>query len=179
MYYKIFISERKFISQLLELAHVLFLLKIWISDCLCLAHIVEIRMNSLSVWFWDGSSSSYFLRKLIEFGASANSLDQLDCSHDVLAVFYNNIFISESNIFSPSMKAVIRTCACAISLDHLGLRLLCLAHIVEFRMNSLSVLFRDRSLSSNFSRKLIEFGDNANSLDHMNCIHGVLAVFYL
>ena len=35
--------------QLLELALVLILLTIWISDCLSLAHIVEIRMNSLSI----------------------------------------------------------------------------------------------------------------------------------
>ena len=46
--------------QLLELALVLFLLIIWISDCLCLAHIAEIRMILLSVLFQDGSLSSYF-----------------------------------------------------------------------------------------------------------------------
>ena len=43
---------------------------------LCLAHIAtRIRMNSLSVLFRDGSSSSYFWRKLFEFGAYANSVD--------------------------------------------------------------------------------------------------------
>ena len=81
-------------------------------------------MNSLSVLFRDGSSSSYFSRKLFEFGAYANSPDHLDCSHGVLAVFWNKIFISGSKFLSPSMKAVVRTCACAISLDNLDFRLL-------------------------------------------------------
>ena len=49
-------------SQLLELVLVLILLIIWISGCLSLAHIVKIRMNSLSVLFRDGSSSSFFSR---------------------------------------------------------------------------------------------------------------------
>ena len=63
-------------------------LTIWVSDCFTLAHIVEIRMNSLSVLFWNGSSSSYFLRKLFEFWAYANIFDHLDCGHGTLAVFY-------------------------------------------------------------------------------------------
>ena len=73
-----------------------------------------------------------------------NSLDHLDCS---LAVYYNKIFISGSKFHSPALKAVVGTCSCAISLDHLDFRLLCLAHIVKIRMNSLSVLFRDGSPS--------------------------------
>ena len=80
-------------------------------------------MNSLSVLFWDGSSSSYFLRKLFELGAYANSLDHLDCSQGVLEVCYNTIFISRSKFLSPSMKAVVRTCVCTISLDHFDFRL--------------------------------------------------------
>ena len=51
-------------------------------------------MNLLSVLFWNGSSSSYFLRKLFELGTYVNSLDHLDCSHGVMAVFCNNCFIS-------------------------------------------------------------------------------------
>jgi len=51
---------------LLELVLVLFLLTIWISGCLCLATIVEIRINSLSVSFRDGSSSSYFLQEAVK-----------------------------------------------------------------------------------------------------------------
>ena len=58
-------------------------------------------MNSLSVLFRDESSSSYFSRKLFEFGAYANSVDRLDCSHGVLAVFYKNNFIAESKFLSP------------------------------------------------------------------------------
>ena len=80
-------------------------------------------MNLLSVLVRDGSSSSYFSRKLFEFGAYANSLDHLDCSHGVLAVFYNKKFISGSKFLSSSMKAVVGTCSCAISLDHLDFRL--------------------------------------------------------
>ena len=80
-------------------------------------------MNSLSVLFQDGSSSSYSSRKLFEFGAYANSLDHLDCSRGTLAVFYNKYFILGSKFLSPSMKAVVRTCAYAIFLDHLDFRL--------------------------------------------------------
>ena len=87
--------------QLLELALVLFLLIISISDCLCLAHIVEIRMNLVEVLFRDRSAPSYFSRKLFEFGAYANSLDHLDRSHGVLAVFCNKKFISGSKFFLP------------------------------------------------------------------------------
>ena len=111
--------------QLLELALVLFFLTIWILDCLCLAHIATRNQDALPVLFRDGSSSSFFSRKLFEFGASAISLDNLDFSQGVLAVFYNTIFISGSTFLSPSMKAVVRTCACTISLRHLDFRLFC------------------------------------------------------
>ena len=73
--------------QLLEVALVLISLTIWISDCLSLAHIVRIRMNLLLVLFRDGSSSSYFSRKLFKFRAYASVFDHLDCSHAVLAAF--------------------------------------------------------------------------------------------
>ena len=142
----------------------LFLLTICISDCLCLAHIVEIRISSLSVLFWDRSSSSYFSRKLVEFWAHANSLDHLDWSHSVLVVF--NFLYSEKKKSLPPIKAVVRTSDC-----------LSLAHTVEIRMNSLSVFFRDGNSSSYFSRKLFEFWAYANSLDHLDCSHGALAVF--
>ena len=158
----------------------LIFLTIRILDCLSLAHIVEIRMNSLSVLFRDGSSSSYFSRKLFEFWAYANILDHLDCSHGALAVFY-----FRSKFLYPSMKSVVRTCACAYSLMRilavfyfrkqislpindgsfwnlpLQVRIsstirisdcLSLAHIVEIRINLLSVLFRDGSSSSYFLR---------------------------
>ena len=85
--------------------------------------LLTIWINSLSVLVRDRSSPSYFSRKLFQLGASANSLDHLHCSHGILAVFYNKIFISESKCLSLPMKAVVRTCTCAISLDHLNFRL--------------------------------------------------------
>ena len=104
--------------------------------------LLTVWINSLSVLVRDRSSPSYFSRKLLEFGAYANYLDHLDCSHGVLGVFYNKIFISESKFLSPSMKTIIRTYACAFSHDHLDFSLLCVAHIAtRIRMNSLSVLF--------------------------------------
>ena len=64
------------------------------------------------------------MRKLFEFGAYRNSLNHLDWSHGVLAVFYNQMFNSQSKFITLSMKVVVRTCACAASLDHLDLTLL-------------------------------------------------------
>ena len=55
---------------------------------------------------------SLILRELFEFEAYANLLDHLDCSHGAQAV-----------LFSPTMKAIGKTYACAISLDHLNFRL--------------------------------------------------------
>ena len=85
---------------------------------------------------------------MFEFGAYANSLDHLDCRHGVLAVFYNKNFISGSKFLSPSMKAVVRTCACAISLDHLDFRFFMFGsdsrNQDEFTVN----LFQDGSSSS-------------------------------
>ena len=43
-------------------------------------------------------------------------------------------------------------------------------------MNKLQVLFRDRSSPSYSSRKLFEFRAYADSLDHLDCSHGVLAL---
>jgi len=71
-----------------------------IRSCVCvisLDHLVEIRMNSRSVLFQDGSSSSYFLRKLFECAAYANSLDHLDCSLGALAVFIIIFLFQEAN----------------------------------------------------------------------------------
>ena len=85
--------------------------------------LLTIWINSLSVLVPNRSAHSYFLRKLFEFGAYANYLDDLDCSHGVLAVFNNKKIISGSKFLSPSLNAVVRTCACAISLDRLDFRL--------------------------------------------------------
>ena len=66
-------------------------------------------------------------------------------------------FISGSKLFSPSMKAIGRSCACSISLDHLDFRL---------------YMFGSHSPNQD------ELGAYANSLDHLDWSHGVLAVFY-
>ena len=96
-------------------------IKAVVSTCICaisLGHL-NFRLHSLSVSLQNGSSSSNFLVKLFEFWAYVNSLDHLDCS---LAVFYNKFFISVRKFLSPSMKAVVGTCYCAFSLDHLDFR---------------------------------------------------------
>ena len=49
-----------------------------------------------------------------------HSLDHLDCS---LAVFYMKNIISGIKFLSQSMKAVVRTCACTISLGHFDFRM--------------------------------------------------------
>ena len=129
-------------------------LTIRISDCLLLAHIVEIRINSLSVLFRDASYSSNFPRKLFEFWVYANILEHLECSHGALAIFY-----LRKQISLPSNKGSCWNLPLQVLIS-LTIRIsdcLSLAHIVEIRMNSLTVLFWDGSSSSNFSRKVFEF----------------------
>ena len=103
--------------------------------------LLTIWINSLSVLVLDRSSPSYFLMKLFEFGPYANSLDHLDC---ILAVFYNKFCISESKFLCPSMKAVVRTCACAISLDHLDFRLFMFGHIATRNQDEFTLSFISR-----------------------------------
>ena len=102
-------------------------MKLVVRTCACAISLtiwIHIAMfGSLSLFFRDRSSSSYFSRKLFKFGAYANSLDHSDCSHGELALFYNLIFISGCKFLSLSMKAVVGTCSCVISLDHFDLRL--------------------------------------------------------
>ena len=76
------------LRQLIELALVLFLLTIWIFRLYMFGSHSENKVEFTVSFIRDGSSSSYFSRKLFEFGAYANSLDHLDCSHGALAVFY-------------------------------------------------------------------------------------------
>ena len=57
----------------MELALVLILSTIWISDCISLAHICSRSQDdSLSVFFRDRSLASYFSRKLFQFWSYAN-----------------------------------------------------------------------------------------------------------
>ena len=159
--------------QLLELALVLNSFTIWISACLYLAHIVEIRMNSLSVLFWDKFVVQFF-KKAVEFWAYANSLDHLDCSHGALAVFYErkqiSLPINEGSCWNLPIQVLI-------SLTIWISDYLFLAHIVEIRISSLSNLFQDGSSSSFFLRNLFKFWAYANFLEHLDCSHGALAVF--
>ena len=63
--------------------------------------------------------------------------------------------------FLPSIKAGVSTCACAIALDRLDLKIVYvwLTYLVKIRMNLLSVLFWEGSLSSYILRKLFEYLD--------------------
>ena len=93
-------------------------------------------MNSLSVLFRDESSSSYFSRKLFEFGAYANSLDHLDCSRGTLAVFYNKIFILGRKFLSHQWRQLLELELVLFLLTIWIPDCLCLAHTVEIRINS-------------------------------------------
>ena len=115
---------------------------------------------------------------MFEFGAYANYLDNLDCSHSLLAVFYNKFFISGSKILSLSLKAVVRTCACAISHDHLDFWLYMFGSRCQNQDKFTVSLILRRKFIFIFSRKLFKFIAYANSLDHLNCIYSELAVLY-
>ena len=92
--------------------------------CPCANSQDHLPMDQFTVSFSSRQKFTFlFSRKLFEFGAYANSLDHSDCSHGVLAVFYKKKIISDSNFFSPPIKAVVRTCVCAISPDHSDFRL--------------------------------------------------------
>ena len=95
---QIFLSHQR--SQLLELALVLLFLTIWISDCLCLYHTIEIRMNSLSVFFSRRKFIVLFFKEAVRIWNLSNFLNSLSCSYCVLAVFCNIFFFQEAN-FSP------------------------------------------------------------------------------
>ena len=85
------------LRQLLELALVLFLLTILILECVFLAHIAK----------------SGWVHCLFHFEMEVR-----------LPIFQWSCYNFEiMRILSPSMKAVVRTCTCAISLDHLDFRL--------------------------------------------------------
>ena len=85
-----------------------------------------------------------FSRKLFEFGAYANSLDHSDCSHGVLAVFYEKKIISESKFLSPPIQQLSEL---AFVLFLLTIRIsdcLCLAHIASRNQDEFTVSFISR-----------------------------------
>ena len=95
--------------------HMRFLLTIWISDCLCLTHIVEIWKHSLSVSFFGEAVQIW---SLCVFSGSFG-LQSWSNAH----YFTINVYFRKKS-YLPSMKLVVRTWACAISLCHLHFRLL-------------------------------------------------------
>ena len=143
--------------QLLELALVLILLTIWILDSLSLAHMVQIRMNSLSVLFWDRSLSSYFFNKLFEFWAYVNSLYHLDWSHSALAFFLIKLSFQEGNLSRHQWRQLLELALLLFLLTTWISDCLCLGRIAEIRMNSLSVFFQDGSSFSIFEGSCLNF----------------------
>ena len=110
----------------------------------------------------------YFWRELFEFWASVNSLNHLDCSHGAQAVCYTKFCISEIVFLSPPIKAMIGTCACAISLDHLDFWLFMFySHILnqdEFTVNFIlrlafiSLVFEEAVRILSLSEFFLSFG---------------------
>ena len=91
------------------------LLMIWIA---VLVHLVELRMNSLSVLFWDGSLSSYILRKLFKFWQ----------------YFLIKFPIQEAN-FSPHQRRQLLDLVLVLFLFDIWISdCLCLAHILKIRL---------------------------------------------
>ena len=86
-------------------------------------------------------------------------------------------FIQGTKFLYPSMKAVVGTCPCPHSLDHLDFRLfICGSH--NQNQDEFTVRFISRwKFIFLFLRKLFKFWAYANSLDHLDCSHGALAVF--
>ena len=150
-------------------------LTIWISNYLFVAHIVKIRMNSLSVFFRDGSSSSYFWES-----CSNSEIVWLLWSFGLQPWCTGSTLFKEAN-FSPINEGSCwnLTLQVLLSLTIWISDCLSLAHIVNIRMNLLSVLLRDGSLSSYFLWKLFEIWAYANSLVYLECSHGTLAVFII
>ena len=96
----------------------------------------------------------------------------------VYCQYFIIFFYFRKQISLPSLKAVVSTCICAISLDHLDFRLYLFGSHCRNRDEFIVTFFWYGSSSSLFSRKLVEFGAYANALDHLDCSHGVHSVFY-
>ena len=142
-----------------------------------LTYLVKIRMKKLSVY--DKTE--------VHLPICRGTCSNLDFMQILLIIqiavlvhwkyFMIKFFVSGIKDLSPSMKAVVRICACAISLDRLDLRIVYvwLTQLVKHRIILLSVLFQKGSSSSYCLRKLLKFRAYTNSLDHLDCS---LAVFY-
>ena len=116
-----------------------------------MAQTVEVRMNSLSVLFQDGSSPSYFSRKLFKFAAYVNPLDHLDCSYGALAVLHNKFVFQKAKFFTHLWKQLLELGLVLCLLTIWISDCLCLAHIAGRNQDEY------RSSSSHFLRKMLEF----------------------
>ena len=99
-------------------------LTIWISDCLCLAHIASQNQDEFTVSFISRQKfiflffeEAVWIWRLCKFSFSFGL--QLWCAGSI----YKKVFISGSKFLSPSMKALVGTSPCATSLGHLDFRL--------------------------------------------------------
>ena len=101
-------------------------------------------MNSLPIIFRDASSPSYFSRKLFEFGAYANSLDHLDCSHCALAVFIIIFLFQEANFYTQQWTQLLKLTLVLLFFTIWISDCLCLTHIASQNQDELTVsLFQD------------------------------------
>jgi len=137
-------------------------LTIWNSYCLSLAHIVEIRMNSLAVLFWAGSSSSYVSRKLLTIRIAA-------------LVHQWQHFILGSNFLSHQWRKLLELALTSANfLDHLNYRLF------VFGSHSRTINFAARRrFIFLFFEKAVRNWSLCKFSYHFVCSHGAPAVFYL
>ena len=150
--------------QLLELALVLFLLNIWISNQLCFAQIVEIRINWLSVLFPWEKFTFFFFEEVVR--AYANFLNHLDCSHGVRQYFMIKFSCKKQNFLQKWRQWLELTLE--LFLDYLDFR------IFMFGLNSwnqdeftASFILRPKFIFLFFfSRKLLKFWAYLDSLNH-------------
>ena len=76
------------------------------------------------------------------------------------------------------MKSVVGACPCAISLDHLDFRFFMLGSYSQNQDEvTLSFISRWKSTFLYFEED-VRIRSLCNSLDHLDCSHGVQAVFY-
>ena len=98
------------------------------------------NQDEFTVSFISRRKSTFnFLRNLFEFGAYVILLIyglQSSCTGRIL---YYNFHFSKQIFFFPSVKAVVRTDTCAISLVHLDFR--CLAHIRSWTQDEFTYFF--------------------------------------
>ena len=171
-----FFKEAKFSHrwrQLLELALVQISLSICISDHLSLAHIVEIRMNSLSVLFWDRSSSFYVSKSCLNFELMQILLIIW------IAVIVHRQYLLNGAIFSPHpLRQFVVTCPCANVFDHLNFRLFIFgSHSWMQDEFTVSFTSRRKFILLFFKKCVWILSSYANFLDYLDCSHGAPAIF--